>query len=388
MSNINRRLDFATLAIHAGEGPDPATGAHNSPIYQTSTFAFESAEQKASVMATGGHFYSRTSNPTTERLELKLAALEGAESAVVGASGMGAVSTTLLSLLDTGDHLIASNDIFVISRFFLESDLPRKGIQVSFVDITDLDAIQQAVQPNTKVLFAESISNPHMYVADIPSLASLSKDNELTFVVDNTFLSPYLLRPLEHGADLVLHSATKYIAGHGDVLAGVVAGSKELIDPIRYQLDVLGSCIAPLASWLVLRGVRTLPMRMDRHCQNALELASWLERQPEVLVVNYPGLSSHHGHEVANELLGDKYGGMFSFKLNGDRSMMNRFANRLELCDLAVSLGDVFTLVYPMPARNNLIRVSVGCENLPDIIGDFEQALESVSVDTPLPVTN
>lgn len=378
MTEIRAGAGFRTVAIHAGEGADPTTRAHNTPIYQTASFTFETAEDKEVAMDEGGHFYTRTSNPTTAVLEQKLAALEGAEAAVVGASGMGAVSTTLLSLLNAGDHLVTSDDVFIISRFFLQDDLPKKGIEVTFVDITDHAAVRAAIRPNTKVLFTESLSNPNMWVADLPALARIAKEHGLTYVVDNTFLSPYLLRPLEHGADLVLHSVTKYISGHGDTLSGVVAGRRALIDPIRYQLDVLGSCASPFNSWLVLRGARTLGLRMEAHCANALELARFVERQPEVAWIRYPGLEGHPNRHVAGELLGDKFGGMFSFGLRGDHAVMNRFANALRMCGLGVSLGDVYTLVYPMPKRDNLIRVSVGCENVEDIIADFEQALEQI----------
>lgn len=381
MAGSSDGYGFRTRAIHAGERTDPVTRAHNTPIYQTAAFAFETAEEKAATMDQamaweGGYFYTRTSNPTTNALEEKLADLEGAEAAVVGSSGMGSVSTALLANLDAGDHLVSSNDLFIISRFLLENDLPKKGIEVTLVDITDLAAVRAAVRPNTKVLFAETASNPNMLVADLPALARIARDNELLFIVDNTFLGPYLLRPLEHGADLVLHSATKYIAGHGDTLAGVVAGRKELIAPIRYMLDVLGSCASPFNSWLVLRGVRTLPLRMEAHCRNAQALAEFLERQPEVEHVGYPGLANHPNHAIAKRLLEGRFGGMFSFRLRGGREFMNAFANGLELCDLSVSLGDVFTLVYPMPRRDNLVRVSVGCEDPDDIIADFEQALE------------
>jgi methionine-gamma-lyase len=381
VKNAGAGYGFATRAIHAGEQTDPATRAHNTPIYQTAAFAFETAEEKAATMDQamaweGGFFYTRTSNPTTHALEAKLASLEGAEAAVVGASGMGSVSTALLANLNAGDHLVTTNDLFVISRFLIENDLPKKGIAVTPVDITDLEAVRAAMRPNTKVLFVESATNPNMLVADIPALAEIAHAHGALCIVDNTFLGPYLLRPLEHGADLVLHSATKYIAGHGDTLAGVVAGRKEAIDPIRYMLDVLGSCASPFNSWLVLRGLRTLPLRMEAHCRNAQALAEFLERQPDVAEVRYPGLRSHPQHAVAHRLFGERYGGMFSFRLRGDRAFMNAFANGLELCDLSVSLGDVFTLVYPMPKRENLIRVSVGCENIDDIIGDFEQALE------------
>lgn len=371
---------FGTEAIHAGERVDPATGALATPIYQTSTFAFESAERKEEVVDSamawdGGFFYSRTGNPTTSALEEKLAALEGAENAVVGASGMSACATALLSVLRSGDHCVAAADLFIITRFLLDDVLARAGIEVTRVDATDPDAVRAAIRPETKALFVESLSNPHLEVADLPALAGIASERDLCFVVDNTFLSPYHLRPLEHGADLVVHSATKYLAGHGDALSGVVAGRKALTDGVRYHLDALGSCASPFNSWLVLRGVRTLHLRMRAHAANALELARFLESRDEVELVRYPGLESHPQHGVAGRLLERGFGGMLSFRLRGGTEAMNRFANALELCAIAVSLGDVRTLVYPMPKRSDLIRVSVGCEDVADVVADFEQAL-------------
>lgn len=373
-------LAFATRAIHAGEGADPATRAHATPIYQTATFSFETAEEKEAVMEAalswqGGFFYSRTGNPTTAALEAKLADLEGAEDAIVGASGMAALSSTLFSLLRAGDHLVTSDDVFVISRSLLEEDLPRRGIEVTPVPITDLDAVRAAIRPSTKAIFTETYSNPFMRVADVPALAAVAREHDLRLIVDNTFLGPYLYRPLEDGADLVLHSATKYLAGHGDSLAGVVAGSRSLIEPVRGQLDVLGACASPFNSWLVLRGVRTLALRMEAHSTNARELATYLEAHPAVSMVRYAGLPSHPDRAVAARLLGDRWGGMMSIRLHGGREAMFGFANRLRLCSIAVSLGDVFTLVYPMPKRDDLIRISVGCEDPVDIVADFRQAL-------------
>jgi methionine-gamma-lyase len=376
---------FSTTAIHAGESPDPATGAHATPIYQTATFSFASAEAKDEAVDRamawqGGFFYSRTGNPTTAALEAKLAALEGAEGTVVGASGMAALSTTLLSLLQAGDHLVAPADQFVITRFLVELDLPRRGVEVTTVDTSDLDAVRAALRPETRVLLTESVSNPRLLVADVPRLAELARERSLTLLVDNTFLTPYLLRPLEHGADLVVHSATKYLAGHGDALAGVVAGRKEQLDPIRWELDVHGSCASPFNAWLALRGVRTLALRMEAHCANALRLARALEGRPEVDWVRYPGLPSHPQHELARSLLGDRFGGMLSFRLRGGEAELRAFADALELSAIAVSLGDLFTLVYPQPKRDCLIRVSVGCEDVDDVLEDFERGLAAAAV--------
>jgi cystathionine beta-lyase/cystathionine gamma-synthase len=383
--NMQQDEGFATRAIHAGEGSDPTTGAHT-PIHQTATFAFPSAEEKeatvdaAMAWEPASFFYTRTNNPTTDALERKIASLEGAESALVAASGMAAVANTLFSLLRAGDHCVASEDVFIITRFLLDDVLARRGIEVTRVDVTDLDAVRNALRPETRAIFVESLSNPHMDLADIPQLAELAQSADVRLVVDNTFLSPYLLRPLEHRADLVLHSATKYLSGHGDTVAGVVAGSKELVDPIRYEIDALGGAPSPFNSWLVLRGVRTLPLRMEAHSRNAQALAEFFEARPEVERIRYIGLPSHRHHALANRLVGPGFGGMLSLKLHGDHHEMNAFINAVRIGAIAVSLGDVRTLVYPMPKRDNLIRVSVGCENIEDLMADFEQALAKVGV--------
>jgi len=380
----DRASGFATRAIHAGEETDPHTRAHATPIYQTATYAFESAlEKEAAVDAAmawepGAFFYTRTGNPTTDALERKVASLEGAETALVCASGMAAVANTLLSLLDAGDHCVASEDVFIITRFLLDDVLARKGIEVTRVEATDLAAVRAAIRPETKAVFVESLSNPHMALADVPALAALAREHALPLVVDNTFLSPAILRPLEHGADLVVHSATKYLSGHGDTVAGVVAGRKELIDPIRYTADALGSAPSPFNSWLVLRGLRTLPLRLQAHSRNALALARVLEAHERVAWVRYPGLESHPQHVLAQSLLPDGYGGMLSLRLEGGAAAMSAFVEGVELGGIAVSLGDVKTLVYPMPKRDNLVRVSVGCEDLDDLLADFGQALARV----------
>ena len=374
---------FTTRAIHAGEATDPTTRAHAPPIYQTAAFAFESGRRKEEVVDAAmawepdSFFYSRTANPTTTALEQKVAALEGAEAAVVCASGMAAVANTVFSLLRAGDHCVASADVFIITRFFLDDVCARKGIEVTRVDVCDLDAVRAAVRPETRALFVESLSNPHLNLADVEGLAGIAAETGAVLVVDNTFLSPACLRPLEHGADLVLHSATKYLSGHGDTVCGVVAGSRTLTDPIRYELDALGSAPSPFNSWLVARGVRTLPIRMEVHSRNALGLARLLEGRPEVERVRYPGLESHPHHEAARRQLERGFGGMLAFRLEGGEQEMYAFTDALEMCAIAVSLGDLKTLVYPNPKRDNLIRVSVGCEDLEDIVADFETGLRA-----------
>ena len=384
MAELGDTKGFATRAIHSGESPDPTTHAHATPIYQTATFVFDTAQEKEAAVDAAmeweprAFFYTRTGNPTTSALEEKVAALEGAESALACSAGMAAVSTTLFSLLNAGDHCIASEDVFIITRFLLDDVLAKKAIEVTRLDVTNLDAVQAALRPNTKAIFIESLSNPHMHFADVPALAAIAHSNDIALVVDNTFLSPAVFRPLEHGADLVLHSTTKYLSGHGDTVGGVVAGSRELVDRVRYQADALGTAPSPFNSWLTLRGIRTLPLRMNAHSDNALALARSLEQRDEVQQVRYIGLESHAQHALAIEQLVDGFGGMFSMRLKGGADQMNAFANATKLSGVAVSLGDLKTLVYPMPKRDNLIRVSVGCENIEDIIGDFDQALAAI----------
>ena len=371
---------FSTRAIHDGETRDSATRAHNTPIYQTATFAFETAEDMAqAVMDPLAHFfYSRTANPTTAALEKKIASLEGMPDALVTSSGMAAVALSIMISAKAGDQVIVTNDLFVISRQFFEQDCPDMGIDVIFVDVRDLDEVEAAVAENTKAIFIETITNPNIYISDLRSFRRIADRHRLKLIVDNTFLSPYLLRPAEFGADIVLHSATKYLSGHGDTIAGVLSGSHADIRKARLKLDTFGQCLSPIASWLVMRGVRTLPLRMKQHSANALALAKYLEGHNKVEWVKYPGLESHAQHDVAKDILARGAGGILSFKVKGDKEAMNRFANSHKLFGKGVSLGDVFTLIYPQPWRDNLIRVSVGCEDIDDIIAEFEVALENV----------
>ncbi len=377
-------MGFSTRAIHDGEARDPVTGALSTPIYATATFAFDSAAAKEAAVDSaldwepGAYFYSRTGNPTTSTLERKMASLEGAEDAVVAASGMAAVAAALMSVLDAGDHCVASSDLFIITRFLLDDVFKRKGITVDHVDVTDLDAVRAAIRPTTKALFVETLSNPHMHFADMAALSQIARASDITFIVDNTFLSPYLVQPIALGADMVVHAATKYIGGHGDVLAGTVAGRKELIDNVRYYLDSLGGAVSPFNSWLVIRGAKTLPLRMRAHSENGLAVAEFLQSRPEVEFVNYPGLPSHPQYELARSILTNGFGGMMSIRLHGGAAAMETFASALQLSAIAVSLGDVHSLVYPMPKRENLIRLSVGCEDVADLLADYGSGLDAL----------
>ncbi len=377
-------MGFSTRAIHDGEARDPVTGALSTPIYATATFAFDSAAAKEAAVDSaldwepGAYFYSRTGNPTTSTLERKMASLEGAEDAVVAASGMAAVAAALMSVLDAGDHCVASSDLFIITRFLLDDVFKRKGITVDHVDVTDLDAVRAAIRPTTKALFVETLSNPHMHFADMAALSQIARASDITFIVDNTFLSPYLVQPIALGADMVVHAATKYIGGHGDVLAGTVAGRKELIDNVRYYLDSLGGAVSAFNSWLVIRGAKTLPLRMRAHSENGLTVAEFLQSRPEVEFVNYPGLPSHPQYELARSILTNGFGGMMSIRLHGGAAAMETFVSALQLSAIAVSLGDVHSLVYPMPKRENLIRLSVGCEDVADLLADYGSGLDAL----------
>jgi methionine-gamma-lyase len=376
---------FATRAIHAGERPDPVTRAHKPPIFATSTFAFDTAAEKedavdrALAWEPGVYFYSRTGNPTNRALEEKVAALEGAEDAVVSASGMAAVSATLLTHLGSGDHVVVGDELFVITQVLLGDDFPRRGIGVTQVDMTDLASVEAAITPATRMLFFETSTNPRLRVPDVAALAEIGHREGLIVVADNTFLGPALLRPIEHGADLVVHAATKYLSGHGDAVAGVVSGPKALLDPIRKQTDALGQAASPFSSWLVMRGVRTLQLRSRAASANAFQLAGWLEAQPKVEWVRYPGLASHPDHEIARRLIDGPGGGMLTFQVRGGVEGMATFTDNLRLCDIGVSLGDVCTLVYPRPKQGGMIRVSVGCEDVDDLLEDFALGMSHVA---------
>ncbi len=376
---------FATRAIHAGERPDPVTRAHKPAIYATSTFAFDSAADKedavdrALAWEPGVHFYSRTSNPTNRALEEKVASIEGAEDCVVSSSGMAAVSATLLAHLGSGDHIVVGDELFVITQVLLGEDFPRRGIGVTAVDPTDLEAVEAAITPSTRILFFETSSNPRLRVPDIAALAQLGHRHGLIVIADNTFLGPALLRPLEHGADLVVHAATKYLSGHGDAVSGVVSGAKALLDPVRKQTDTLGQAASPFSSWLVMRGIRTLQLRSTMASANALQVAEYLERQDNVEWVRYPGLPSHPDHEVARRQIQGPGGAMLTFQPRGGVVGMAAFTDHLRLCDIGVSLGDVHTLVYPQPKRGGIVRVSVGCEDVDDLLDDFALGLSFVA---------
>lgn len=388
---------FATLAVHAGRNPDPATGSLATPIYQTSTFVFPSAEEGARRFAgeADGYIYSRLGNPTQAVLEEKLAALEGGEAALALGSGMAAISAVLLGLLQAGDHALYGDAIYGSTHALLHQMLPRFGIAVSAVDASDPAAVRAAVRPNTRLMLLETPTNPTMKLADIRAVATVTRERGVTLVCDNTFASPALQRPLELGADLVVHSATKYIGGHGDVIAGAIVGSAGMIRELRLtSLKDLGGVISPFDAWLLVRGLKTLDVRMERHCRNAQQIAEFLAGHPLIQQVYYPGLRSHPQYDLARRQM-KAPGGILSFEVRGGLEAGRLLMNSLQLCRLAVSLGDVETLIqHPasmthavvpradrlaMGLTDGLVRLSVGIEDVQDIIADLAQGLEQVA---------
>ena len=379
------KMGFATRAVKLGEGPDPVTRALNTPIFETSTYGYETAEQYDEMLALGAewtpdiYIYSRTTNPTTNALEKKVRSLENAEDAVICACGMAAISNALLSNLDAGDHVICSDDTFMCTSSMFADILPAKGIETTRVEVLDVQNVENAMRPNTKVVYLEALSNPQLKLADLPAIAEIAHKHGCKFIVDNTFLSPVVMRPLDWGADIVVHSGTKYYVGHGDALCGIVAGSKKDMDRVRYYYDNLGSHISPFDAWLALRSVRTLPLRVRQQCENAMKLAKWFEARPEVDFVTYPGLESHGQHELAKKIFTEGlFGGMLCVHLKGGYEEMCRFCDATNIPPVATSLGDVVTLMFPKKAYNNLIRFSVGCEDVNDLIADFEKAFEAM----------
>ena len=405
MSKIDlKNVDFETLIIHAGQEPDKAYGSLATPIYQTSTFCFETVEEGAAKFANQipGFVYSRGGNPTTRAFELKCAAMEGGEDAVAAASGMGAVGSVMTSFLKPGDHAIFDTAVYGGTNYVASTNLPDMGVEVSRVDTGDLEAVKAAIRPNTKMIYFESPNNPMMKVTDIRAIKDLAGD-QIRVVVDGTFAPPPVQHVLQLGADIVLHSITKYINGHGDALGGVVIGKADDSKRIRSNsvTKINGCPPSPFNSYLVLRGMKTLALRMKQHCASAMEVARYLEANPYVKAVYYPGLESHPQHELASrQMENGMYGGMISFELRDDVKGMSSFEagkkllNNLKIPAIAVSLGDPDSLIeHPASMTHanvspedrlaagitdGLIRLSVGLESPKDLIADFEQAFAAI----------
>lgn len=395
--NDLKNKGMGTIAIHAGQGKNPF-GALSTPIYQTSTFVFDSTEQGGARFAgkEEGYIYSRLGNPTTTVAEEKIAALECGEAAAATSSGMGAISSALWTLLRAGDHVIADKILYGCTFALLCHGMTRYGVEVEFLDTSDLEAVKKAMKKNTRVVYLETPANPNLKISDIEEIAKIAHTNEYTkVVVDNTFASPYLQKPLMLGADLVVHSATKYLNGHGDVIAGFVVGNKELITEVKLFgiKDMTGSVLGPTEAHLIIRGLKTFEIRMQRHCENAMKVAEYLNAHPKVSKVYYPGLKDHEGYEIAKKQM-TGFGGMMSFELEGGFEAGKTLLNNLEMCALAVSLGDTETLIqHPASMTHSaytkeelkeagipegLVRLSVGLENIEDIIADLDKAFEKI----------
>lgn len=384
-----------TTVVHAGEAPARHMGALSVPVYQSSVFAFPNAEEGAAIHEgeRPGYFYGRMGNPTQSALETAACELEGGEAALALASGMAAITTTMLTLLTAGDHVVAPQSLYASTNALLDQLLTPLGVTVTYVDAADAASYASALQPKTKVLYLESPANPTLKLTDIAAVVSIARSHGMTTVMDNTFATPYNQRPLEHGVDVVVHSATKYLGGHGDLTAGLIVGKAEIIRRARWHTNkMLGGVIAPETAWLVIRGIKTLALRMERHNANAKEIAEFLESHPKVHAVHYPGLSSHPQHALASRQMSG-FGGMLAFDVGGVEEG-RRLVNRVKLCTLAVSLGDVATIIQhsasmthasvPRERRlrvgitDGLLRLSVGIEQAADIRRDLEQALSEV----------
>lgn len=381
--------DIATRVIHAGQTPDPSTGAIMVPIYATSTYVQESPGKHK------GYEYSRTKNPTRFAYEQCIADLESGTHGFAFASGMAAIGTTI-EILNPGDHVIVCDDVYGGTYRIFEKVRKRSaGITVSFVDLTHPENIEKAIRPETKMIWVETPTNPMLKLMDLKRIADLAKKHKLISVVDNTFATPIIQRPLEYGFDIVIHSATKYLNGHSDMIGGVVVvgENQELAEQIQFLQNAVGAIASPFDSFLAMRGLKTLVVRMERHCQNAMELAQWLEKHPKIAKVIYPGLTSHPQHALAKTQM-KYFGGMISAEVKGDLKDTVRMLEHCHLFSLAESLGGVESLIeHPaimthaslpqserdaLGIKDNFIRISVGIENIEDMKQDLDTALSRV----------
>ncbi|PJE80060.1 L-methionine gamma-lyase [invertebrate metagenome] len=389
---------FDTRAIHTGYNPEDHQMALNPPVYMTSTYGFKNVQHGADLFAgkCKGHFYSRISNPTDSVLETRLADLEDAESAVTTASGMGAITSLCWTLLKSGDEVVADKTLYGCTFAFFQHGLTKFGVTVHWVDLSDIRAAKAAINEKTRVVFFETPANPTLSLVDISAISQIAHQyNQCRVVVDNTFATPVLQKPLTLGADFVVHSITKYLGGHGDLIAGCVMGKKEEIDQVRLVgvKDMTGASLTPLHAHLIMRGIKTLSLRVERHCHNALEVAKYLEKHPKIETVHYPWLPSHPQYRLAEKQM-QKGGGMVCFEMKSGLIDGIKLMNSLKLVTLAVSLGDAESLIehpasmthsaYTKEERkafgisDGLVRMSVGLESCEDILLDLDQALASL----------
>jgi methionine-gamma-lyase len=391
---MKKPLDFETLAVHAGEAPCRATGALDTPIYQSTTFVSADADEMAAVYGEqkSGYMYTRYGNPTIHALEAKLAALEGGEAALATASGMAAVSTAILGYIKTGDHVVAARSLYGATYNFLNKKLPRMGSSATFVGSNRVEDFERAIQPNTRLIYFETPSNPVLDVVDIAAIGALGRARGIPTMLDNTFASPALQQPLRMGVTVSIHSATKYLCGHGDAMGGAIIGPRDYISLLVHEIiRDFGGVISPFNAWLILRGTRTLHLRMPAHCSNAQRIAEFLAAHPRVDHVNYPGLPNHPGHDVAKKQM-SAFGAMISFEAKGGYDSGKRVMDGVSLFARAASLGDTRSLiVHPastshraVPTEDRraigisdgLVRLSVGIESATDLISDLDKALQ------------
>jgi len=401
MHDSNSKPGFATRAIHHGYDPLDHDGSLVPPVHMTSTFVFDRAETGGAIFAgeAPGHVYSRISNPTLDLLEGRMACLEGAEAGIATGSGIGAITSTLWTLVAPGDEVIVDQTLYGCTFSFLHHGLEKFGVTVTHCDLTDPDTLAAAMSERTKVVYFETPANPNMRLVDIKAVSVIAKRYGVLTMVDNTYATPFLTRPLEFGADIVVHSATKYLGGHGDLVGGIVVGSREMMDQIRlYGLkDMTGAVMAPMTAMLILRGLKTLELRMERHCDSAAKVAEALDCHPAVAKTLYPGLPGFAQRELADRQMAAP-GGMIALELHGGMAAGKAFINALSMIHCAVSLGDAETLVqhpasmthspYTAEERSRhgitdgLVRLSVGLEAADDIIADIVQSLDQL--DAPI----
>lgn len=430
MSNQQYKLHLETLALHAGqEQADPATGARAVPIYQTTSYVFDSSQHAADRFALrdSGNIYGRLTNTTQGVFEERMAALEGGVAALAVASGAAAITYTLQNILQNGDHIVAANNLYGGSFNLITHTLPTQGITNTIVNVNDLEALEQAIRPNTKVIFAETFGNPNSDVTNLKAIAEVAHRHQVVFVVDNTF-APLLIRPIEHGADIVVHSATKFIGGHGTSLGGIiidsgkfdwkadadkyptiaqpdpsyhgavfadVAGAAAFVTRIRAViLRDTGACISPFNAWVLLQGVETLPLRIERHVENAIKAVNYLASHPKVKSVSHPSLTTHKDHQLYRQYFPKDGGSIFTFEINGTQEDTWKFIDSLQIFSLLANVADVKSLViHPYTTTHSqmteeelaaqkitptTVRLSVGIEHIDDIIADLEQALEKI----------
>ncbi|MDG4717413.1 MULTISPECIES: methionine gamma-lyase [Thalassospira] len=393
-SNV-AKTGFATRAIHHGYDPQSHNGALNPPVYMSSTFAFETAEQGGRFFAGDeqGFIYSRISNPTLDLLEKRLAVLEGGEAALATASGMGAITSVCWTFIEPGDEIIVDRTLYGCTFAYFRHGLEKFGIKHTHVDLTDPAELEKAISDKTKIVYFETPANPNMRLVDIAAISEIAHKHGAKVVVDNTYCTPYLQRPIELGADIVVHSATKYLGGHGDLMAGAVIGSLEDMTQVRLVglKDMTGAVLSAQDANLVMRGLKTLELRMERHCDNAEKIAAFLGAHPKVDRVYYPGLESFAQHDLAKKQM-DRFGGMIAFELKGGIEAGRKLMNGLNMITRAVSLGDAETLIqhpasmthstYTAEERaeyqitDGLIRLSAGLESIDDILADLANALD------------